>query len=658
MDISLSREPRHPGAMKHFAHRLTGIKSYYLLLVPLALLMFPHKGIVHDTRLYVFDILNIARDGVFAGDFLAVAGVQNQFTLFSHLAAPLYAVASPWVATSLVFAVGQIVWFSGLVALVAKFTEDRDTAFYGLLSAFLLPTAYFGFSVLSYGEPFATPRLFAEGLTFWALWSFFSRRYLLSSLAVLLGFALHPIMGLIAAALLVAMLLQESWRWWWIFGGVAVVGAAAIIGSGVVPLRDLAATLDGDWLRVVQLRAKYLYVSQWPVKDWARILLAVSVTVPLIALFTGRQRQLIISAWIVGAAGLAVSLVGTDLLHNVLLSQVQTSRSVWFVYLLGNVGLGVVVANLYRKTEADGDAFLILYVLAWSITHIFVPLLGLALGLVASTLAYLRLTDRIAGIPSLFRRLIYLTAFLLFSALLFFRAQFWAKHLGQDGVLLNSGGFLGIGGFTQMELIFVAFAIFAVARLRVTVPSYVVKSLLVLLTLWSVLAWDRRSLENRGLEGDYNAEALLEHIPPGAQVYWESDSKGTWFLLGRPSYVSGTQGAGSVFSKSLALEFLRRSQIAKAIDGVDYVDIWDSGNTLAAARAQARELKQLSRSDIVAACTNASELDFMLLTRAVDDLYLTVWFPRTGESAAAASGSAPALAPTQPWFLYRCADFR
>ena len=194
--------------MTNFIRSYYSTKYYYLVLIPIALLMFPNRGIIHDTQLYVFDILNIVRDGVFANDLVAIAGTQHNYTIYSYLAAPLYEILSPWTATTVVLVLGQLVWFSGIIALVAKFADDEKTAFFGLLTAFLLPATYFGFSILSYGEAFATPRLFVEGLTFWSLWCFFNRAYLISALLVLLAFSLHPIMGSVAAALIIAILLQ------------------------------------------------------------------------------------------------------------------------------------------------------------------------------------------------------------------------------------------------------------------------------------------------------------------------------------------------------------------------------------------------------------------------------------------------------------------
>ncbi len=220
--------------MKNFIRTYYSTKYCYLVLIPVALLMFPNRGIIHDTKLYVFDILNIANDGIFSNDLVAIFGTQHNYTIYSLLAAPLYEILSPWAATTIVLVLGQLVWFSGIIALVAKIADDEKTAFFGLLTAFLLPATYFGFSILSYGEAFATPRLFVEGLTFWSLWCFFNRAYLISALLVLLAFSLHPIMGSVAAALIIAILLQEGWRWWWIFGVTSVAGAMLLVTLSVV----------------------------------------------------------------------------------------------------------------------------------------------------------------------------------------------------------------------------------------------------------------------------------------------------------------------------------------------------------------------------------------------------------------------------------------
>ena len=142
--------------------------------------------------------------------------------------------------------------------------------------------------------------------------------------------------------------------------------------NGSLPL------VEGEWLDVVETRTRYLFLSEWPTKDWARILLAISFTVPMIAIYAGWRRRLIVAALVVGGSGLFVSFIGTDILHNVLLSQVQTSRADLVCVSFGQCRLWCRrCTNLYRKSEEDGDAFFFLYVLAWTIGHILWPVPGL-----------------------------------------------------------------------------------------------------------------------------------------------------------------------------------------------------------------------------------------------------------------------------------------
>ncbi|NNE82791.1 MAG: hypothetical protein HKN28_02360, partial [Alphaproteobacteria bacterium] len=283
---------------------------------------------------------------------------------------------------------------------------------------------------------------------------------------------------------------------------------------------------------------------------------------------------------------------------------------------------------------------------------------GAVVGVIASALAYLRFADKIAGIPSLFRRLIYVLTGFLFFGMVVFRVKFWLLPGSLEAVFADTGGYVGLQGFSQIEIALIVFIVFAVVRLRLKVPAYATKALLILLAIWSIFVWDRRSADNRGLEGAYLADSLLEQIPEGAQVYWEGTVKGAWFLLGRPSYFADIQGAGAVFSQALAVEYLKRARIIQAIDDVEYVDIWRPFDTNEEYQERLKVQKSLRRSELVDVCLSAPELDFLVLTRQVEGAYMAEWLRRTVDQGAGDSQTVSDADSEVRLFLYRCADFR
>jgi hypothetical protein len=52
-------------------------------------------------------------------------------------------------------------------------------------------------------------------------------------------------------------------------------------------------------------------------------------------------------------------------------------------------------------------------------------------------------------------------------------------------------------------------------------------------------------------------------IEPGQEVFWGESPLSTWVLLNRPSYISGLQTSGMIFSRASALELKRRALALK-----------------------------------------------------------------------------------------------
>src|SRR6266404_6233513 len=77
-------------ARAHDALARLAEKPWTLFVVLLAInaLARPYGGITHDTRLYSVQVLNRVEDGAYADDLFFRYGSQDEYSLFSRLAAP------------------------------------------------------------------------------------------------------------------------------------------------------------------------------------------------------------------------------------------------------------------------------------------------------------------------------------------------------------------------------------------------------------------------------------------------------------------------------------------------------------------------------------------------------------------------------------------
>src|SRR6266446_6198378 len=63
--------------------------ALFVLLFCVNTLAHPYAGITHDSRLYSVQVLNRVEEGTYAEDLFFRYGSQDEYSLFSRLAAPL-----------------------------------------------------------------------------------------------------------------------------------------------------------------------------------------------------------------------------------------------------------------------------------------------------------------------------------------------------------------------------------------------------------------------------------------------------------------------------------------------------------------------------------------------------------------------------------------
>jgi hypothetical protein len=92
-------------------------------------------------------------------------------------------------------------------------------------------------------------------------------------------------------------------------------------------------------------------------------------------------------------------------------------------------------------------------------------------------------------------------------------------------------------------------------------------------------------------------------IPPGKDVLWAESPVKTWYLLGRPNYLSINQTAGIVFSRETAVEVRRRAEQAAPLLPAYAFSGWASESALNT---------EISRK-LAAACAT-SDLEYVVST--------------------------------------------
>ena len=122
----------------------------------------PYLGLAHDAQYYAAEAMR--RSGDFDAlnrDLFFARGTQGEFSIFplpyAALTRAIGIQAAALSSTTLV----RILWLIALAGLCAV-ALPRRRALAGLCALLVLPSSYGVMHILAYGEPFATPRHWAE----------------------------------------------------------------------------------------------------------------------------------------------------------------------------------------------------------------------------------------------------------------------------------------------------------------------------------------------------------------------------------------------------------------------------------------------------------------------------------------------------------------
>ena len=532
-------------------------------VVGLWLLNHPYQGILHDSRLYVGQVLAAADPGGIGQDIMFAKDGQFGFTVFPALLKVTIDTFGFSQGAELVSLIGLLGWIGALASLAAAMAEGR-VRWVIVLFVVLMPTGYGAFSVFHYAEPFAAPRIFAEAFVLLAFALMCQGRKFWALLPLVAGGLLHPIMALPGFGV---------WVWFVFFDprervfplsvglvGVSVGAALVLLAAALhVPLAErLFVGIDPAFRDVLSLRARDLFPAFWPLSDWSRLSVQAATLAIAAATESGRTRALFVGALVVGLGGVAAAYLLGDLFNSLLALQVQLWRSVWIVAVLSAAGLAICAVELWRQ---GGRARLTLglLILAWLAENH--PAVGMPAAIAASVFAFVSPLDRLKFQTQL---VLGLWSIVVVFAVLRFGTNLYALMLflrdrpqGGEHVLQLLGAF----GLWTIPVCTLA-VIWALVRRSGLVPVSTAAFLAATFVALAVTYWDARTVRAvaaDGAAGDPALKALLASRK--GEVLWLDGRFETWSFADRPNWVSAMQGASAVFSRDLAMEWDRRAQV-------------------------------------------------------------------------------------------------
>jgi hypothetical protein len=622
--------------------------SFILLAAAGWLAQHPYRGIVHDALLYAMLALNWLDPSAYENDLFIKHGSQGEYTVFT----PLYALAIEWLgldkATRFLLIAGHLLW-TGSAAVLMWRLLPKVVALPALVFLFTLSPSYGPFNLLSVGEPFLTPRVFAESFGLLTLWALLGRQWTLAACVIAVSTVLHPIMALGPAMIAVLLALTERR-----LAAIAIGGSITLAAVVLFLKPELAITLvtqmDPEWRSIVYERSRMIFPTSWQYIDLLRVFQTLLLMVISASVLSHRSRSLYLATSAATVLGMIMSLIGADILGSVLLLQLQPWRVLWVANILSLAGTALILYHLCFSKSVNRR---ILHRFGWMLT------LSLALSPFASfpivaILAVLLWFDHKFGGERPYSPLLTFTA--TGTALLFLMLTagyiIWF-HVWSLGTVLRSET---ITLTTLMPIVVVS--VILLATWSVCAPNTtrsVMNSLAGLfLAVLALLSWDRRddwtSFNDAAPE---LASRMGIEIPRGSTVYWDGPINAVWFGLRTASYFNRSQHSGVVFNRPTAIEFEER---ALAISKLD--------NTAPFTFSRKRILDrnwQILAADVLEFCREPDSPSHLVFTRQIEDLPFSIWTaPVTMKERHASSADGGRLLPNssvrevRDFYIYDC----
>lgn len=530
--------------------------SVLAALIACVVIFRPYTGVVGNSVLYMGRALaSLDPDGV-GRDMMWTLDGQMRFSAFPLLGRSVVEALGVAKAAMALSGLGLVLWAGALVAL-SRAMVGRGGAIAIVLACATFPAAYNSHATVYFGEPIATPRVFAEAAVLSALAALIGGRMAMAAFFSCLAALLHPIMALAGVGTIFVYLCLADRRWLWVGGAAAGLGVGAAI-FGVPVLDRLTSPIDPRWLAMLRGPDDYLFPTTWPESAWS--LKAVqAATLVLAALVTdGAVRRFFVAVVIAALGAMAATLVFGDVFPLLLVVQSQPWRATWLLALAAAIAFAICGMTLW-KDGAQSRFVLALLSVAWLLDA---TSLGAVLAIAVVVMRYGKVdVSNLVGAQAVEWLWIGVVGLSLLSVAVNYGLALSFSAAEPPGVRPPPMWLM-----LDLHVLAVPVALFG-CYLVLHPPTRLAPRILPLVNValcllaWSLWRqeWDpyRAAIANAGRQSEL-VKLLDSRQGP---VLWLGGNQEAWYWAGRPNWVSGMQGMGIVFSRELTMKWFERMNV-------------------------------------------------------------------------------------------------
>lgn len=516
------------------------------LVAALLLVCSPYRGVRHDAELYLGQALVRLDPSWWRHDLYFEFGSQDRYSLFSRLFVwPVKVLGIP-VAEMAALTIGRLATFLALYLLVDWMPPLRRWL---ALTVVAGTTHYYGGKTFAVLEPFVTARTFAEPLSLLAIAAVLKGRKAWGVAALVAAFLAHPLIALPAAITIWAYLCVSEGRRW-LLALVLVAPVLGLAAVGVAPFDGLLRRYDDIWFMAVGIVNSPAFVSEWTPYQLATALLSIGLILFATQGVTTPLARLSRVACAVGPAMCLLSFLGADLLHNVLITQLQIWRAIWIGQLLLWLWVPSLVIDEWRRGPTGRLAAIATCCALPSVESDMT-----AYGWMLALWALLWLGASRRGL-SFDRRVVRLvTAATVLVGLIAIGQGLWndlqGLHAHNRGLALTYPASLPFC-VPVLTVPFIAGVLLAWQRPAWRAPCAAAVAVMLAVAVWQT---DQRDPLTRFIESATPQQRPFQaDIPPTATVYWEESRLApVWILLHRAAYAQGGQFSGLLFNRDTTM---------------------------------------------------------------------------------------------------------